>query len=165
MKKKNKGVKFVRIRGRIVPIKIKNEVKTAKEFGSSKNRGSIAQLAGAGALGASGLYGAGRLHKKALEIGSSKLNRVAKLSKFGIAFGVGAIASNAWAKIDKKTGDERSKLLSIGSQAKTAAGHVASFGLAYGSYRLGKRFEYAGKLGKNLFTKAGIKSMKNLKAI
>ncbi len=165
MQKKNKNVRFVRIRGRIVPMRIKKEAQVAGEIASKKNHGAIGKLAGASAIYAGGLYGAGRLHKKAMEMKSSKLNRVAKIGKFGVAFGAGALITSALVSIDKKTKDEKSRVLDIGSQARTGAGHLAKFALAYGGYRLGKRFEYAGKLGKNLFSKSGIKSMKNLKAI
>lgn len=165
MQKNKKNVRFVRIRGRIVPMAMKREAQVAGEIGSKKNRGSLAQIAGAGAVGAGGLYGAGRLHRQAMKVGSSKMNRVAKIGKFGVAFGVGALMANAITKIDKKTADEKSRVMNIGSQARTGAGHLAKFALAYGAYRVGKRFEYAGKLGVNLLSKKGIKKMKNLKAI
>jgi len=164
MSKKGK-TRFIRKGGRIIPIRVKDEISVAKEISSKKNRSSLVQASVAGSSYLAGLYGAGRLHKKAIEVGSSKLNRVAKIGKFGIAFGSAAILGNALSKIDKRSSDEKSRVLSIGSQAKTGLGHVASFAAAYAGYRLGKRFEYAGKLGKNLFKIKDIKSMKKLKAL
>jgi len=162
---KNKNIRFIRKRGRIIPIAVSKEISVGKEILSAKNRASVLQASGAGAGYLAGLYGAGRLHKKALEVGSSKLNRIAKLGKFGIAFGAAAMLANAVTKIDKSTADEKARFLNIGSQAKSILGHTAAFALAYGGYRFGKRFEYAGKMGVNLLTKKGIKSMRHLKAL
>lgn len=168
----NRKVRFIRKRGRIIPIAVKNEIKTAKEFGSKKNRKALATVAGASVVSAAGMFGAGRLHRSAMALekaGKLKkaavFNRVAKLGKFGIAMAAGKVMGTAIASIDKKSGDERSKVLNLGSEARTVAGHVAGFALAYGGYRMGKRFEYAGKLGKNLFKMKDIKSMTKLKAI
>ena len=164
--------RFVRIRGRIIPIGVRKEMKTAGEIFSGKNAKSLAIIAGSLAGYGAGVYGAGRLHRKSnalMRLGkikmSNRLNTVAKLGKFGVVSAVGLSIGGAILGIDKRTNDERSRLFSIGSQAKTVAGHALTLAATYGAYRLGKRFEYAGKMGKNLLKLKDIKSMKKLRAL
>lgn len=163
MQKRQK--RFIRKNGRIIPISVKAEARAAREIVSSKNSGSIAKIGATAAGYAGGLYAAGRLHKYAMAKGSSKLNRIAKIGKFGVAFGAGMSIASSLVSIDKKSNDEGARVLDIGSKSKTALGHLATFAGAYGAYRIGKRFEYAGKLGKNLFKKKDLKSMVKLGAI
>lgn len=164
MSKKNRP-KFIRKNGRIIPIGVQKEMRAAGDIASSKNAGAIAQIGGVVAASMATVYGSGRLHRYAKSTGNMKLNRVAKLGKFAAAFGAGIGIKNALTKIDKRTNDEQGRLLQIGSQAKTGLGVAASFASGYALYRVGKRFEYAGKLGKNLFKKKDIKSMLKLDAI
>jgi len=159
------GMRFIRKGGRIIPIKAaKREGAVAKEIVTASARQS-GIIAGATVASLGSLYGAGRLHKFAMATGNKKLNTLAKIFKFGSVATTGLVAGGSLASIDKKVNDERSKLFNIGSQATSAIGIAAQLGIGYGVYRLGKRFEYAGKMGVNLFKKENWKTLKKLDSL
>ena len=68
MNEKNKGVRFVRIRGRIVPIKISKESKRELKEGS-------ALLAGGATVGVASAYGIGRLMREVVNRGTSSISK------------------------------------------------------------------------------------------
>lgn len=164
--------RFIRVRGRIVPIKAKKEINVAREITAKKNRSSLGVLSAATAGYFGGLYASGALYKKAAELDlagkiklSSGVSRLAKLGKFGTMFAAGHFTASAISSIDKRTSDEKARALNIGSNAKTSLGVATAFAAAYASYRVGKRFEVAGKMGKNLFKLKDLKSLRSVKDI
>lgn len=161
---KNKNVKFIRRGGRIIPIQVKREVSVARDI-ARKGGAAFAAVGIAAAGGFASLYGAGRLHRFAMKTGSSKLNKIAKVLKFGGVGVAGIAAGHSMAKLDKRVSDEKSKLFNIGSQATTMTGIAAQLAFGYGAYRFGKKFEVAGKRGLNLLKKSNWKKIKNVRDI
>lgn len=166
---KNKKVRFIRKRGRIIPISVKNEITAAKSIASSKNSGDFAKIGGAAAASMGVLFAAGRIQRKSnallrvKKFGlSSKVNRLAKITKFGGVAIAGLIAGSALTAIDKRSKDEKSRFLNLGSQSTSAIGIAAQIGVGFAAFRFGKRFESAGKRGLNLFK---IKDIKKLKTV
>jgi len=158
-----KKPKFIRVGGRIIPIGVKREARTAGEI-VRKGGGSLAMVGAGMGMSAGALYGAGRLFK--LYGGSGKLGHIAKLLKFGGVAGAGLIAGHAITSLDKKVkSDEKAKLLNLGSQATTATGIAVQLGMGYMAYRFGKRFEVAGKKGLNLLKKDSWKKLRKIKDI
>ena len=165
-----KKVRFIRKRGRIIPISIKNEVVAAKSISSSKNTGDFAKIGGAAAASMGTLFAAGRIQRKSnalLRVKkfslSSKVNRLAKITKFGGVAIAGLIAGSALTAIDKRSKDEKSKFLNLGSQSTSALGVAAQIGLGFAAFRFGKRFESAGKRGLSLFKKSDLRKLKTVR--
>ena len=149
-KRNNKNVRFVSIRGRIVPI-IKKEAKAAGDILNAANRtGTTAKVAGLTAASFGGLYVAGRLQRKSLKSFGKKatvLNRGAKLLKFGAKFAPAMAIGTALIGLDRATkADERSKHLDLSGTPTPARIALGAVG-AYASIRLGKRFEKFGLRG------------------
>lgn len=160
-KKQQKGrVTFRRIRGRIVPIRVSDEVAAAKAIGKQSVRTGAAAGAAAAAAGGVGLlFAAGRLqrHSEALTRGGKKLktatalNKAAKITKFTGKFGAAFLVGSQLLKVDKATRkDEKSRLFNLGSggsplqnPARLAVAAAGAF--AFG--RIGKRFEKFGLRG------------------
>ena len=166
-------VRFIRRGGRIIPIGVKREGQALNEITSgSQNRTSWGKI-GLATVGAfASLYAAGRMgahSDKLLSLGFKKssdvFNRVAKITKFGGQSTAAIVAGREMASIDARSNDEKAQVFNIGNTTKSIAATASGVLGAYGAYRIGKRFEYAGKLGKNLTKLKDIKSMIKLRAI
>jgi len=169
----NKNVRFVRIRGRIVPVQAKREVDAAKALASPKNAPALGRLS-AGLFTSAGLmYGSGVLQRKSNAFlrlnkikGSGVLNKAAKISKFGSAAVASLVAGSALISLDRSTTkDEKSKLLNLESAATTPLGIAAQLGLGFVAYRFGKRLEVAGKKGLSLFKKDTWKKLRHVRDV
>ena len=166
-------MRFIRKNGRIIPIGVKKEQDALSEITSgSQNRISLAKIGLSVGAGFGALYLSGKMGTKSnllFEAGklksSNALNRLAKITKFGGHSTAGLVAGNELSKIDKRSNDERATILNIGNSTSSSLAVGTSLVVAYGGYRIGKRFEYAGKLGKNLLKLKDLKSMIKLKAI
>lgn len=147
---KNKNVRFVRIRGRIIPIKGRNQ-KALKDITSSKNMGNLAKIGAATAAGLGGLFASGKLQKASdslLKINPKKsmaMNKIAKISKFSSKALPALFIGTALASIDRSSRDEGS-IFDIGNK-KGAFNVAASLGAAFAFTRIGKRFEKFGLRG------------------
>lgn len=150
MAKKNERVAFRRVRGRIVPIKIKQEIAAGKDLAKKGGLQSLGIIAGSAALGLGSLFGAGRLMRAANKLGASgkgrkafAVNKAAKVAKFGGAFVPGIITAREVARLDRASRkDEKSALFNIGKPTGVGIAAAAAGGFAY--YRLGKRIEVFG---------------------
>ena len=149
--KKNKNVRFVRIRGRVIPIRGNKNSKALKDITASKNRGNLAKIACATAAGLGGLFASGKIQKASdsfLKTNARKslaLNKIAKISKFSSKALPALIVGTALASIDRNSRDEGSAF-DIGNK-KGAFNVAASLGVAFAFTRIGKRFEKFGLRG------------------
>lgn len=184
MAKKSK-VRFIRVRGRIIPIQAKREVDAAKAIISPRNAGNLAKIAAGTGVGAGLLFSSGAAQRRSdranklikrrsistrsrrnLLKASKNFNQFAKISKFGAA-GIGALLiGSAISSIDKSTKkDEKSRLFNVGSQATSALGVATQLGAGFLAFRFGKRFEVAGRRGLNLFKAKDIKKLKRIRDV
>lgn len=145
-------VRFIRKKGRIIPIRARNDVAAARGIFAKKNHRELATIGGAAGVGLAGLYGSGRLQKKSdalMKAGKMKAsnitNRFAKIGKFSSKAIPALIAGSALVAIDRRTKDEGT-VFDIGN--KTGAFNIAT--VLLGGYllaRTGKRFEKWGLRG------------------
>lgn len=143
--------RFIRVRGRIIPVGVRREKKAAREIVSGKNSVDLLKIGAATAASLGGSFGAGRLQRLSESMknltSAGRLNRAAKLLSFGAKALPAIVAGSALASIDKRTHkDEKSRLFNIGNS--TGALNVG-IGLAtgYAIIRSGKRFEKFGLRG------------------
>ena len=149
----NDRIKFVRIRGRIIPIGAKKEFRAAKAItGGKRNKLSLAKIGASTAVGLGGLAAAGRLGKisttaKVFGRKAKVLNKFAKVLKFSSKALPAIVIGTELTKIDNSTkADEKSRFLNLGSGKgirNIATGLAAGFAFT----RIGKRFEVFGKRG------------------
>ena len=144
-------VRFVRIRGRVIPIRSKNK-KAIKDITASKNIGSLAKIAGVTTLGLAGLFGAGKLQRqsdKLLKLGefgkSTTVNKAAKIAKFTSRAVPAFLVGSALLAIDRKSRDEGTAF-DIGNKSGTF-NLASSLAGAFAFSRVGKRFEKFGLRG------------------
>ena len=144
-------VRFVRIRGRVIPIRSKNK-RAIKDITSSKNIGSLAKIVGITTLGLAGLFGAGRIQRqsdKLLKLGkfgkSKIVNKAAKISKFSSKAIPAFLVGSALLAIDRRSRDEGTAF-DIGNKSGTF-NLASSLAGAFVFSRVGKRFEKFGLRG------------------
>lgn len=169
------ATRFIRRNGRIIPITVKNEAHAANEITSgAQNRKSWAKVAGGVAAGLAGLYVAGRMHRKALTMvdhageftkKGGLLNRLAKFTKYGSSTGAALVAGREMAAIDARSNDERGQVFNLGNATQSGLATGATVVGGYGTYRVGKRIEFAGKQGMNLLKLENLKKLRYLKTI
>lgn len=146
--KKQGRVAFRRVRGRVVPIRIKDEAASVQESLKQGTRtGALPKIGAIFGAGAGAIYGAGRLSRSSGKIA----NKTAKVMKFAGKWGAALAIGHQLTRIDianKK--DEKAKLTNLGSGGSIAhnAGRLAI--VAAGTYaggRVFKRFEKWGARG------------------
>lgn len=156
MKEKKKIVGYRRVRGRIVPITVKNEVAAATDIAKkSASTGAAPKIVGLFAAGAGAQFAAGRMQRASdAAVKSAKffskynlLNRAAKISKFTGKYGAAALIGTQFLKVDKASKkDEKSKLFNLGA-SHSPARIVLALGAAFAGGRVLKRFEKWGLRG------------------
>ena len=155
MSKEQGKVRFIRKRGRIIPIRSSSKSgskRAAKDIFSKKNARELGTIGAALAGGAGGLFAAGRIERKSQSLAkigkfksASTLNRIAKFTKFGSKVGAGLAAAGALTAIDRKSRDEGT-IFDIGNKKGAFNLGVAVIG-GYAAARFGKRFEKLGLRG------------------
>ena len=154
MKQEKQRPRFIRRRGRIIPIggKRGRNKKAARDILSTKNAPELARVGGAVGGGLAGLFAAGKLQKKSLALekagklkSASILNRFAKIGKFSAKAIPALIAGTALVAIDRKSRDEGSAF-DIGNNSGAFNITTALLG-GYMFARTGKRFEKLGLRG------------------
>lgn len=152
---------FVRRGGRVIKF-LRHEKRVARDIAQNSGHAG-AKVLGAGASSLGVLYGAGALSRYAGKVGNKKLNFAAKILKFAGVSMTGLVAGSSIASIDRRVNDEKSRFFNIGEQATSPLGIGAQLAVAYGFYRFGKRFEFAGKKGINILKKSNWYKLKNVK--
>jgi hypothetical protein len=150
--RKKGQVRFIRKRGRIIPIRSNKNTRAAGDIFSKKNLPALATIGAASGAAFGGLYAAGRAQKKSnslLKVGktakANSLNRMAKVLKFKSRAVPAIIAGTALLSIDRRSRDEGT-VFDIGN-TKGAFNVATTLGLGYLAARTGKRFEKWGLRG------------------
>lgn len=166
---KKKNVRFIRVRGRVIPVGVKREVASAKEILSRKNRRDLAKVASGVSIGLGGSFLTGKLERKTSALSrigkfksSSRIHLLAKVLKFTAPVVAGSMAVSALRSIDRRSKDEKARVFNIGSGTKTVIGGAAALAGGFAFYRFGKLFQYAGKKGINPLLRKNFKKLRSI---